>query len=131
MESKAILSTYGIPINDTVPAASAAEAAYAAQELGYPVVLKILSPDITHKSDEGGIRFYLRTQSDVKAAYEQIVSEAQEHYPEAKLLGVTVQAQERRPDRNCTCHQAGPAFRPDHSLRMGWSVYRSHSGFCP
>jgi acetyltransferase len=98
MESKAILSTYGIPINTTVPATSASEAAHAAQEIGYPVVLKILSPDITNKSDQGGVRFYLRTETEVKAAYEQIISEAQEHYPEALLLGVTVQAQERRPD---------------------------------
>ena len=119
MESKAILSTYGIPINDTVPAASAAEAAYAAQELGYPVVLKILSPDITHKSDEGGIRFYLRTENDVKAAYEQIVSEAQEHYPEAKLLGVTVQAQERRPDLELHLgFKQDPHFGP--IILFGW-----------
>ena len=119
MESKAILSTYGIPINDTVPAASAAEAAYAAQELGYPVVLKILSPDITHKSDEGGIRFYLRTENDVKAAYEQIVSEARERYPEARLLGVTVQAQERRPDLELHLgFKQDPNFGP--LILFGW-----------
>ncbi len=98
LESKAILSAYGIPINPTVAAASPAEAAHAAQELGYPVVLKILSPDITRTSDQGGVRFYLRTEAEVKTAYEQIVAETRENYPDTRLLGVTVQAQERRPD---------------------------------
>ncbi len=119
MESKAILSTYGIPINNTVPAASAVEAAHAAQEIGYPVVLKILSPDISHKSDRGGIRFYLRTENDVKAAYEQIVSEAQERHPEARILGVTVQAQERRPDLELRLgFKQDPNFGP--VILFGW-----------
>jgi acetyltransferase len=98
LESKAILSAYGFPINPTVAAASPKEAAHAAQELGFPVVLKILSPDITHKSDQGGVRFYLRTESEVKTAYEQIIAESRDHHPDARLLGITVQAQERRPD---------------------------------
>ena len=119
LESKAILSTYGIPINPTVAAASAEEAVHAAQELGYPVVLKILSADIAHKSDQGGVRFYLRTEADVRTAYEQIVAESQEHYPTAQVLGVTVQAQERRPDLelHLGCKQ-DPFFGP--LILCGW-----------
>ena len=128
MESKAILSTYGIPINTTVPAASAAEAVHAAQEIGYPVVLRILSPDIPHKSDQGGVRFYLRTETEVGSAFEQIISEAQQHYPEARLLGVTVQAQERRPDLELHLgFKQDLAFRPLDFIRVGRSVFRSHS----
>lgn len=119
LESKAILSAYGIPINPTVAAASPGEAAHAAQELGYPVVLKILSAEITSPSDQGGVRFYLRTEAEVKTAYEQIVAEYQAHYPDARLLGVTVQAQERRPDLelHLSC-KLDPHFGP--LIIFGW-----------
>jgi acetyltransferase len=98
LESKAILSAYGIPINPTVAASSAGDAARAAREMGFPVVLKINSPDITHKSEVGGVRFYLQSEGEVTAAYEQIVAEAQGRHPEARILGVTVQTQEAQPD---------------------------------
>jgi acetyltransferase len=119
LESKAILSTYGIPINPTVSAASVGEAVHAAAELGYPVVLKILSSDITPKSDQVGGRYYLRSEADVRTAYEQIVAEFQEHYPDAHLLGVTVQSQERRPDLelHLGCKQ-DPHFGP--LILCGW-----------
>jgi acetyltransferase len=119
MESKAILSAYGIPVTPTVAAASPREAAHAAQELGYPVVLKILSPDISHKSDQSGVRFYLRSEVEVKAAYEQMAAETRERYPDARLLGVTVQAQERHPDLelHLGCKQ-DPQFGP--LILFGW-----------
>lgn len=99
LESKAILSAYGIPINPTVAASSAPEAAWAARDLGFPVVLKINSPDITHKSDVRGVRFYLRNEKEVTAAYHQIMEEARAKQPQARILGVTVQVQE--PEADC------------------------------
>ena len=123
MESKAILSSYGIPINTTVSATSASEAAHAAREIGYPVLLKILSPDITNKFAQGGVRFYLRTETEVKASYEQIVSEVRENYPDARFLGVTVQAQERQPDLELHAPiKLDPAFRTVNHLRLGGIV---------
>lgn len=99
IESKAILSAYGIPVNPTVAAASAPEATRAAQAIGYPVVLKINSRDITHKADvRGGMRFYLRSDQEVRAAFEQIMGETQAQNADARILGVTVQSQEREPD---------------------------------
>ena len=56
IESKAILSAYGIPVNHTVAASSAAAAAKAAKAIGFPVVVKVNSPDISHKSDVDGVR---------------------------------------------------------------------------
>ena len=100
IESKAILSTYGIPVNPTIAASSGAEAVRAAQAIGYPVVLKVNSPDITHKSDvRGGVRFYLRNDQEVLAAFAQITTEARTHNADARILGVTVQSQEG--EANC------------------------------
>ncbi|MBM4274949.1 MAG: bifunctional acetate--CoA ligase family protein/GNAT family N-acetyltransferase [Deltaproteobacteria bacterium] len=98
LESKAILSAYGIPVNPTVAASSAPEAARVAKDLGFPVVLKINSPDITHKSEVRGVRFYLRNEREVTSAYHQIMEEARAKYSQAAILGVTVQTQESQAD---------------------------------
>jgi len=99
LESKAILSAYGIPVNPTVAASSAPEAARAAKDLGFPVVLKVNSPGITHKSEVGGVRFFLRNEQEVKAAYNQIMEEVRARHPQAGILGTTVQTQE--PEADC------------------------------
>jgi acetyltransferase len=93
IEAKAILSAYGIPVNRTVSASSAELAAEAAAEIGFPVVVKIHSYDISHKSDVDGVRVNVKTAQEVKDAYDQITTRAQELRPEAKILGVTVQNQ--------------------------------------
>ena len=64
MDSKALLSAYGIPVNRTQIAPSAAEAVKMAKELGYPVVMKTYSPDITHKCDAGGVKLNLEKDAD-------------------------------------------------------------------
>ena len=93
VEAKAILSAYGIPVNPTVTASSAAAAVAAAQKLGFPVVAKIHSPDISHKSDVDGVRTFLKSAAEVAAAFEDIVSRAHTAKPDAKIFGVTVQTQ--------------------------------------
>ncbi|MCK9377106.1 MAG: bifunctional acetate--CoA ligase family protein/GNAT family N-acetyltransferase [Syntrophobacterales bacterium] len=97
LESKAILSAYGVPVNPTVAASSAADAVGVAEMLGFPVALKINSPDISHKSEVGGMRFNLQNESEVMRAYEEITSTVRARNPEANILGVTVQTQEREP----------------------------------
>ncbi len=89
--SKYLLESYGIPT--TLPhAAGSAEAAVAISDrIGYPVVLKILSPQITHKTDVGGVVLNLKTAESVRLAYDVIVSKAAEMRPDAEILGVTVQ----------------------------------------
>ncbi len=96
IESKAILSAYGIPVNRTVSASSASAAAEAARAIGFPVVVKIYSPDITHKSDVDGVRLHLKSEEEVAAAFEEITSRARSLRPEARVSGVTVQNQVKK-----------------------------------
>jgi len=98
IEAKAILSTYGIPVNPTIAASTGPFAARAARDLGFPVVLKVNSPDITHKTDVHGVRFYLRNEQEVMTAFSQIETEVREANPGAAILGMTVETQEGEPD---------------------------------
>jgi acetyltransferase len=93
VEAKAILSAYGIPVNPTVTASSATAAAAAAAKLGFPVVAKIHSPEISHKSDVDGVRAFLKSEEEVTAAFEDIVNRARAARPEARIFGVTIQTQ--------------------------------------
>ncbi len=90
-ESKALLKTYGIPVTRTESASSAAEAVRWARDLGFPVVLKLLSSDITHKSEAGGVKLNLTSEEQVGRAFAEIVAAARAYDPKAKILGVTVQ----------------------------------------
>ncbi|MFZ2089170.1 MAG: bifunctional acetate--CoA ligase family protein/GNAT family N-acetyltransferase [Desulfobaccales bacterium] len=91
VEAKAILSAYGIPVTPTLSASTAQAAAQAASHVGYPVVLKILSPQISHKTDVGGVKVGLKTEDEVKAAFDDITQSSRSHVPDAQILGVTVQ----------------------------------------
>ncbi len=89
--SKELLASYGIPVTRPLAAASAEEAVALAERIGYPVVLKVRSPDITHKTDVGGVALDLAGPDSVLAAYHQIVRSAHARRPDARLEGVTVQ----------------------------------------
>jgi acetyltransferase len=91
IEAKALLSAYGIPVNRVEQAASKEEAAKKAKDLGFPVVLKINSRDITHKSDAKGVCLNLTNEKEVKHAFEMILENAIAYNPQAKIEGVTVQ----------------------------------------
>ncbi len=92
IESKELLSAYGIPVNITRLATSKREAVDAAKKIGFPTAMKIHSPDITHKSDAGCVEIDLAKAHDVEAAYEKIVKNAAVYAPDARIEGVTVQA---------------------------------------
>jgi acetyltransferase len=91
MESKAVLSAFRIPVTQTVQAHSAAEALVAASTLGYPLAMKVASPQITHKSDVGGVRLNITSAEAVRKSYSAILQEAAEAQPEASLEGVTLE----------------------------------------
>jgi acetyltransferase len=91
LESKAILHAMGIPISQTIEARSANEALVAAESLGYPVVMKIDSPDITHKQDVGGVQTDIQQSSNVRPLFNQMMQRVQALKPEAKVNGVTVE----------------------------------------
>jgi acetyltransferase len=90
-ESKQVLAAYGIPIVETRVAKTEQEALKAAGEIGYPVVLKLFSETITHKTDVGGVQLNLKDAEAVSAAYRRIESAVKEKAGEGHFLGVTVQ----------------------------------------
>ena len=91
VESKGLLECYGIPATPMKRAGSADEAAAFSAEMGFPVVLKLDSKDITHKSDAGGVKLNLKNEADVREAFEAIVLSAKQYDPNATVNGVTVQ----------------------------------------
>ena len=95
VESKDILEEAGIPTARARLATTADEAVAAAREVGFPVALKVVSPDITHKSDVGGVKLNLTTPDEVKAAFDEIIAAAKRAQPDAKIDGVSVQKMAR------------------------------------
>ena len=97
-ESKAVLTAFRIPVATALFARSADDALVAAESVGFPVALKIDSPDITHKSDVGGVRLDVGHAADVRGAYEALVARVQEARPDARIDGVTVERMRRMPN---------------------------------
>ncbi|MBO9309277.1 MAG: acetate--CoA ligase family protein [Chloroflexi bacterium] len=90
-ESREIMSAYRLRIPQAELAATADQAVAIASEIGYPVVLKIASPDILHKTDVGGVKVGLNSASDVRDAFDLIVYRAQRYVPNATIWGCLVQ----------------------------------------
>lgn len=97
IEGKRILAAYGIPAVATEAASDPAAAVVAAQRIGYPVALKILSPDITHKSDVGGVALNLSSEAELVTAAEAMLTRVRQRRPEARIDGFAIQAMIRRP----------------------------------
>ena len=89
--AKSVLAAYGIPTVETHIVTTPAEAAAKAQAMGFPVALKILSPDISHKSDVGGVDLFLDTAEAVTASAERMLKIIGEKFPDARIEGFTVQ----------------------------------------
>ena len=90
-EAKMVCMEYGIPVPRFKVALTYDEAIKFAEGMGYPVVLKIVSPDIIHKFDIGGVALNLKNSSEVKKGYENILMNVKRHKPNAKIVGVLVQ----------------------------------------
>ncbi|MCA9831619.1 MAG: acetate--CoA ligase family protein [Dehalococcoidia bacterium] len=91
VEAKDVLREAGVPVTLTTLATSADEAVTQSEAAGYPVVLKVVSPDIAHKSDAGGVKLNLKTADEVRAAHAAILKSCSEAVPGAKITGVAVQ----------------------------------------
>ncbi len=89
-EAKTVCAAYGIPVTEFRLAKSAAEAVACAEQVGYPVVLKVVSPDIVHKSEAGGVVINLKNANEVAAAYAKILENAQKYRADARIVGVLV-----------------------------------------
>lgn len=95
IESKELLKQVGISVIDTKLAASREKAISISKQFGFPVVLKIASPDVVHKSDAGGVKLGLRTSKQVGKAYDDILAAISQKYPKAMIQGVSVQKMAR------------------------------------
>ena len=90
-EGRVVCEAYGIPLPREGLATSAGEAATVAGAIGFPVVLKIVSPDILHKTDAGGVVVGVQSAEAASQAYEQIVDSAKRYNPSAQIVGVQIQ----------------------------------------
>ncbi|WP_293660547.1 bifunctional acetate--CoA ligase family protein/GNAT family N-acetyltransferase [Rhodoferax sp. OV413] len=95
MESKTLLSAFHIPVTRTILARSANEAMMIATQLGFPAVLKIDSPDISHKSDVGGVALNIMNATGVRDTYNDMMQTVKRNCPDARINGVTVQSMVR------------------------------------
>jgi acetyltransferase len=98
MESKALLAAFHIPVANTVVARSPGEALLVAEQLGFPVAIKIDSPDITHKSDAGGVRLNLMNAQALRTAYNEIIAEVRKNRPGARIEGVAIETMVVKPN---------------------------------
>lgn len=118
-QAKRLLAGYGVAVPREAFARSAAEAAAAADQIGYPVVLKVVSPDVPHKTEAGGVRLGLGSAETVSSAYEGIVEAVRQHHPDAGIEGVLV-AEQVEVDQELFCGMTrDPQFGPVVAFGLG------------
>ncbi len=91
MESKAVLTAFGVPVMSAVEVDTPNQALIMAESLGFPVAMKINSPDIPHKSDVGGVRLNIEGAQAVRHAYNELLASVRKQRPEARLNGVLLE----------------------------------------
>jgi len=92
IESKKVFRDAGINTIETRLASSQKEAIALSDQIGFPVVLKVASPDISHKSDAGGVKVGLKNKGELEKAYKEIMASAKQKYPTANIEGASVQS---------------------------------------
>lgn len=118
-EAKAICMEYGIPITKFSVAKNESEAAEFAEKTGFPVVLKIVSQNIIHKSDAGGVIVNLQSKEEVKTAYKKILENAKKYKPDAKIEGVLVQEMAPQATEVIVGSLKDPQFGPTLMFGLG------------
>ena len=119
-EAKKILKYYNFPVVRTAAANNVDEAVSFAQEMGFPVVLKILSPQIIHKSDAGGVILNVNSPREVRDAFELLIQRATAYNPNAQIIGVTVQPMiEKKGQELIIGGKTDPVFGPVILFGMG------------
>ena len=98
MESKAILRAFKVPVAQTMVARTATEALLLAEQIGFPIAMKVDSPDLTHKTDAGGVRLNIMNAPAVRNAYHDIIDTVQKRHPNAKINGVSIEPFLHRPN---------------------------------
>jgi len=98
-EAKSLLAAFGLPVNEGRIASTREQAIAAAKAMGYPVVMKIHSPDITHKSDVGGVRLNLVNGRQLGNAYDDMLEQVSAARPDARIIGVNIQPMLKYPNQ--------------------------------
>jgi acetyltransferase len=97
-ESMAVLTAFRIPSAQNAVAHTANEALIVAESIGFPIAMKVLSTDISHKSDAGGVRLNINTAQEVRGAYRELIDRVRMKLPDANISGVTVEKMYRNPN---------------------------------
>jgi len=118
-EAKAICKEYDIPITQFKIANNEAEAIKFTEEIGYPVVLKIVSPDIIHKSDVGGVIINVKNAKDLQDAYKQIMDSVRKHKPKARIIGLLIQEMAPQSTEVIVGATKDPQFGPTLMFGLG------------
>jgi acyl-CoA synthetase (NDP forming) len=118
-EAKAICMEYDIPVTAFRVAKTEKEALKFANDIGYPVVLKIVSPDILHKSDVGGVIINLKNPEEVKDAHRKILSNVKKHKADAEIIGILVQEMAPKSTEVIVGATKDPQFGPALMFGLG------------
>jgi len=118
-ESKKILKQAGIPVVETKLAKTQKEAVSLSQKMSFPVVLKIVSPDVIHKSDSGGVKLSINSVTEVKKAYDEILKKVRKQYPHAVIHGVSLQKMVRPGTEVIIGTSKDPQFGPVIMFGLG------------
>lgn len=119
VEAKQALLEAGIPATQTTLATSREDAQAQADAMGYPVVLKVVSPDIAHKSDVGGVKLNLQDREAVGEAFDAIMTRAAAAEPNANILGVSVQQMAKQGTEVIVGMTTDPQFGPVMMFGLG------------
>jgi len=119
VESKEMLGKAGVPAVSTKLARDVKEAVALSNEAGYPVVLKVMSADVVHKSDAGGVKLGLENAEQVEKAYAEMMASVQAAYPDAVIDGVSVQAMARKGVEVIIGMSKDPQFGPVLMFGLG------------
>ncbi len=118
-ESKKILKQAGISVVETRLAKTQKEAVLLSRKMGFPVALKITSPDVIHKSDSGGVMLSINSVTEVKKAYNEILKRVKKQYPDAVIHGVSVQKMARPGTEVIIGTSKDPQFGPVIMFGLG------------
>jgi acetate---CoA ligase (ADP-forming) subunit beta len=119
VESKKMLQAAGIPVVETRFARTMKEAVAISKELGFPVALKVMSEEVVHKSDAGGVKLGLENASQVEKAYSGMMASVKAAYPKAKIDGVSVQRMARKGVEVIVGMSKDPQFGPVLMFGLG------------
>ncbi|MEG3056508.1 MAG: acetate--CoA ligase family protein [Methanoculleus sp.] len=127
-EGYSLLDACGIPVPPHQVVTSADDALEAAGRIGYPVVMKIVSPQIIHKSDVGGVIIGIENPDDAEAAYHTIMQNAATHAPEATITGIIVAKQAPRGLEVLIGGKTDPAFGKVITFGLGGKLVEASAG---